>query len=136
MGSPGMVLDGVQMRSNSMDNSHSLPPRSYSALNLHTLHPLFTSEEQSAQLADMNRPASNRDSGIDVNPPTASSPVSMDTDPPATPSPRKGHSRSRHTLNSWTIHPGMKKSFSIGYRADCEKCRNKVPGHFNHIIVS
>ncbi len=28
------------------------------------------------------------------------------------------------------------KSFSIGYRADCEKCRNRVPGHFNHIIVS
>jgi hypothetical protein len=55
----------------------------------------------------------------------------------ATPSPpRKGHSRSRHTVNSWTLQPGMKKSFSIGYRADCEKCRLKVPGHFNHIIIS
>ncbi|KAH6644919.1 hypothetical protein BKA67DRAFT_664776 [Truncatella angustata] len=57
---------------------------------------------------------------------------------PATPSPRSkfGHSRSKHTLNSWTLQPGMKKSFSIGYRADCEKCRLKIPGHFNHIIVS
>ncbi|KAI5917813.1 hypothetical protein F4810DRAFT_632397 [Camillea tinctor] len=57
---------------------------------------------------------------------------------PATPSPRGkfGHSRSKHTLNSWTIQPGMKKSFSIGYRADCEKCRMKIPGHFNHIIIS
>ncbi|KAK3349585.1 hypothetical protein B0T25DRAFT_246268 [Lasiosphaeria hispida] len=55
----------------------------------------------------------------------------------ATSSPRKGHTRSRHTLNSWTaLQPGMKRSFSIGYRADCEKCRMKVPGHFNHIIVS
>jgi hypothetical protein len=56
---------------------------------------------------------------------------------PATPSSgRKGHIRSRHTVNTWTWQPGMKKSFSIGYRADCEKCRLKVPGHFNHIIVS
>lgn len=55
----------------------------------------------------------------------------------STPSPKKGHTRSRHTLNSWTENvPGMKKTFSIGYRADCEKCRLKVPGHFNHIIVS
>ncbi|KAK2017300.1 hypothetical protein LZ32DRAFT_654755 [Colletotrichum eremochloae] len=59
------------------------------------------------------------------------------TSAPATPSPgRRGHIRSRHTVNSWTWQPGMKKSFSIGYRADCEKCRLKVPGHFNHIVVS
>lgn len=61
---------------------------------------------------------------------------SMDVEA-ATPSPpRKGHSRSRHTVNNWTQQPGMKKSFSIGYRSDCEKCRSKVPGHFNHIIIS
>lgn len=57
--------------------------------------------------------------------------------PPTTPSPaRKGHTRSRHTIDSWTWQPGMKKSFSMGYRTDCEKCRLKVPGHFNHIIIS
>lgn len=50
--------------------------------------------------------------------------------------PKKGHTRSRHTLNSWTCKPGMKRAFSIGYRADCEKCRLKVPGHFNHIVIS
>ncbi|XEV04256.1 hypothetical protein FSHL1_009543 [Fusarium sambucinum] len=55
---------------------------------------------------------------------------------PTTPSPRRGHIRSRHTVNNWTWQPGMKKSFSIGYRSDCDKCRDKVPGHFNHIIVS
>ncbi|KAH8163873.1 hypothetical protein CIB48_g4378 [Xylaria polymorpha] len=68
----------------------------------------------------------------------------MDTDAgspnsaPATPSPRGkyGHTRSKHTLNNWTVQPGMKKSLSIGYRADCEKCRMKIPGHFNHIILS
>lgn len=53
------------------------------------------------------------------------------------PSPeRRGHMRSKHTINSWTWQPGMKKSFSIGYRADCDKCRDKVPGHFNHIVIS
>jgi hypothetical protein len=61
----------------------------------------------------------------------------MDVESPGTPSPKKGHTRSKHTVNSWTtLQPGMKRSFSIGYRADCEKCRMKVPGHFNHIIVS
>ncbi|KAI1388045.1 uncharacterized protein F4822DRAFT_430800 [Hypoxylon trugodes] len=78
-------------------------------------------------------PATDSDAGMmDADP--ASSPSSA----PATPSPRGkfGHSRSKHTLNSWTLQPGMKKSFSIGYRADCEKCRMKIPGHFNHIIIS
>lgn len=61
----------------------------------------------------------------------------MDIESPGSPSPKKGHTRSKHTVNSWTsLQPGMKRSFSIGYRADCEKCRMKVPGHFNHIIVS
>lgn len=62
----------------------------------------------------------------------------MDVESPATGSPpKKGHTRSKHTLNSWTaLQPGMTRSFSIGYRADCEKCRNKQPGHFNHIIIS
>ncbi|KAJ9142361.1 hypothetical protein NKR23_g7196 [Pleurostoma richardsiae] len=61
----------------------------------------------------------------------------MEVEPPlGTQSPKKGHTRSRHTVNNWTLEPGMKKSFSIGYRADCEKCRMKVPGHFNHIIIS
>jgi hypothetical protein len=56
---------------------------------------------------------------------------------PASPSPRsKGHIRSKHTIDNWTWQPGMKKSFSIGYRSDCEKCKLKVPGHFNHIIIS
>ncbi|RKF57149.1 hypothetical protein OnM2_076045 [Erysiphe neolycopersici] len=30
----------------------------------------------------------------------------------------------------------IKKSFSMGYRANCEKCKMKVPGHFSHIIMS
>lgn len=61
---------------------------------------------------------------------------SMDVEATTPSPPRKGHSRSRHTVNNWTQQPGMKKSFSIGYRSDCEKCRLKVPGHFNHIIIS
>ncbi|KAK2626816.1 hypothetical protein QTJ16_003991 [Diplocarpon rosae] len=54
---------------------------------------------------------------------------------------KKGHTRSKHSLRSWTgsgselAGTGMKRSFSMGYRADCEKCRMKVPGHFSHIIT-
>lgn len=57
---------------------------------------------------------------------------------------KKGHSRSKHSLRNWTGFgmdgningPGSKRTFSMGYRADCEKCRNKVPGHFSHIITN
>ena len=24
--------------------------------------------------------------------------------------------------------------FSMGYRADCEKCRERVPGHYSHVL--
>jgi len=56
---------------------------------------------------------------------------------------KKGHSRSKHSLRNWSGFAGdigdngsgMKRSFSMGYRSDCEKCRMKVPGHFSHIIT-
>ncbi|PNP60447.1 hypothetical protein THARTR1_00471 [Trichoderma harzianum] len=73
---------------------------------------------------------------MDIESPPHSHAVDLDGDVPS-PSPgRRGHMRSKHTIDSWTWQPGMKKSFSIGYRADCEKCRLKVPGHFNHIVIS
>ncbi len=34
-------------------------------------------------------------------------------------------------------NPGSKPGktiLSMGYRADCEKCRSRVPGHYNHVI--
>ena len=37
-----------------------------------------------------------------------------------------------------TIQSGKIKSekttLAMGYRADCEKCRARVPGHFNHFV--
>ena len=27
-----------------------------------------------------------------------------------------------------------KVMFSMGFRADCEKCRERVPGHYSHVI--
>lgn len=30
---------------------------------------------------------------------------------------------------------GGKRGFSIGYRADCDKCQMRVPGHMNHFIA-
>lgn len=72
---------------------------------------------------------------MDIEPRTSTSPLDANGEP-TTPSPKRGHVRNMHTVNNWTWQPGMKKSFSIGYRGDCEKCRLKVPGHFNHIIIS
>ena len=53
---------------------------------------------------------------------------------------KKGHRRSKYSLRSCASSgelggAGTKKALRMGYRADCEKCRNKVPGHFNHIIT-
>jgi len=59
--------------------------------------------------------------------------------------PKKGHCRSKHSLRNWggvaldtntSVAAGVSVTkFSMGYRADCEKCRMKVPGHFSHIIT-
>jgi hypothetical protein len=55
--------------------------------------------------------------------------------------PKKGHSRSKHSLRSWggagsdVGGIGVRRGFSMGYRSDCEKCRMKVPGHVSHIIT-
>ncbi|TAQ90580.1 hypothetical protein B7494_g1116 [Chlorociboria aeruginascens] len=64
------------------------------------------------------------------------SPISPDRETPT----KKGHYRSKHSLRAWTggsgeAMPGMKRTFSMGYRADCEKCRLKIPGHYSHIIT-
>lgn len=73
---------------------------------------------------------------MDVEVPRPATSDDGEGDPESPNSHRKGHTRSRHTVNTWTWQPGMKRSFSIGYRSDCDKCRDKVPGHFNHIIIS
>lgn len=54
---------------------------------------------------------------------------------------KKGHARSRHSTRSWGPFEsddgsnGVKKGFSMGYKADCDKCRMKMPGHFSHIVT-
>ncbi|KAI1208636.1 uncharacterized protein F4807DRAFT_468569 [Annulohypoxylon truncatum] len=116
--SPGMVLDSRQ------------PQRPYLPHMPHSTNPHAMPMHPNIQTVP---PTTDNDSGM-----TDADPGSSPSSAPATPSPRGkyGHSRSKHTLNNWTLQPGMKKSFSIGYRADCEKCRMKIPGHFNHIIIS
>ncbi|KAI1278169.1 hypothetical protein F5Y07DRAFT_68033 [Xylaria sp. FL0933] len=120
--SPGMVLDNCSPVMAQLQRPH-LPHMTHSS-SAHGM-PLHPNIRMSPQPADSDAAMMDTDGG---------SPSSA----PATPSPRGkyGHSRSKHTLNNWTLQPGMKKSFSIGYRADCEKCRMKIPGHFNHIIIS
>lgn len=125
---PGMVLDSSMGHVNRHGHQHpllsSLPPRATSAMEMGSGPPASVPPRFATPNIDSDKsPESPNESAMEV-------------DPSASTSPKKGHTRSRHTVNSWTLQPGMKKSFSIGYRADCEKCRMKVPGHFNHIIVS
>jgi len=122
--SPGMVLDSSAQFMGHMDHmTHQ--------------HPLLsTLPARASSAGGMRRDASPgpREGTPGVESPNGSA---MDVESPATPSPKRGHARSKHTISAWTaLQPGMKRTFSIGYRADCEKCRSKVPGHFNHIIVS
>lgn len=54
----------------------------------------------------------------------------MDTDAPATiPSPNTPRGRKR----SGAMTAGIGR-FSMGYRDDCEKCRQRVPGHYSHFV--
>lgn len=124
LGSPRMVLEGQV--------HPGMPPRAASAME-------FSAPARTLSALSIV----NDNAGESGSPPSehhhhneSNGDHTMDVEAPAGPTPKKGHTRSRHTLNSWTQVPGMKKSFSIGFRTDCEKCRQKVPGHFNHIIVS
>ncbi|KAK2602020.1 hypothetical protein QQS21_004446 [Conoideocrella luteorostrata] len=108
------------------DASHSQPPTSFQC-------PSSKQESPTNAMEQMEHPNAMMDADAHLVP---GQHAESDVDP-SSPSPgRKGHQRSKHTVNSWTWQPGMKKSFSIGYRSDCEKCRLKVPGHFNHIVIS
>ncbi|CAN8098227.1 unnamed protein product [Discula destructiva] len=135
LGSPRMVLD-TQLR-------QGLPPRAASAMDftapertpsVHSTFSDLAGESNSTRSSYSGHTSSSNCDGCVAD--DLANANAMDIEH-SIPSPKKGHTRSRHTLNSWTQNvPGMKKTFSIGYRADCEKCRLKVPGHFNHIIVS
>lgn len=135
IGSPGMMLDSQLL--------HGIPPRSASAMDYsappRTPSALSTVSDVTGESSSSSSSSSHThitDPGHLHSHDSGGLSHAMDVEQPIAPSPKKGHARSRHTLNSWTQIPGMKKTFSIGYRADCEKCRQKVPGHFNHIIVS
>ena len=41
---------------------------------------------------------------------------------------------SEHERRRSQTVPSEKKRFCMGYRADCEKCRLRVPGHFSHFL--
>jgi hypothetical protein len=122
-GSSGMVMDSNTPPDHHDNPFSSLPPRSSSAMAM------------GGNQAAVNIPPRAETPHVIVTGGMVDD-GSMDVEATTPSPPRKGHHRSKHTVNNWTLQPGMKKSFSIGYRADCEKCRLKVPGHFNHIIIS
>jgi hypothetical protein len=47
---------------------------------------------------------------------------------------RRNMGVSHYRAGSYDARTGITTTFSMGYRADCEKCVNKVPGHYAHVI--
>lgn len=45
-----------------------------------------------------------------------------------------GQQSSVRSPHGFVTSPRGRLSFSMGFRADCEMCRNRVPGHTNHIF--
>ena len=42
--------------------------------------------------------------------------------------------KQRQRSGAFISSPDVARKFSMGYREDCEKCRNRVPGHMNHLL--
>lgn len=65
--------------------------------------------------------------------------VDMDmdaTEPPEPPDPVEPMTvrKQRQRSGAFTSPREPSKKFTMGYRDDCEKCRNRVPGHMNHFL--
>lgn len=98
--------------------------------------PTISVDDQDASAGAAPSPA-NLDSAIDVEP-------MDDTVPSLTVrKPRQrsgavssGHGGSPSPVRGEIMGMGQKRGFSMGFRADCEKCRLRVPGHLNHFVAS
>lgn len=53
---------------------------------------------------------------------------------PRTPLDRHRKMNTSEAVQGTVGSKGGKTILSMGYRADCEKCRTRVPGHYNHVI--
>lgn len=42
--------------------------------------------------------------------------------------------RQRQRSGAFISTPEAARKFSMGYRADCQKCQDRVPGHMNHFL--
>ena len=65
--------------------------------------------------------------------------VDMDMEPPEPPPNLPEPStvrKQRQRSGAFTSPRETSKKFTMGYREDCEKCRNHVPGHMNHFLGS
>lgn len=63
--------------------------------------------------------------------------VDMDaasTPRPAPQTPELHVRKQRARSGAFTSPRDPSKKFSMGYREDCDKCRNRIPGHMNHFL--
>ncbi|PYI10555.1 hypothetical protein BO78DRAFT_204408 [Aspergillus sclerotiicarbonarius CBS 121057] len=79
---------------------------------------------------------SSKDSASDADMTYLSQPASPPPwDPGTTADLQPSMGLADHAVRGNSPNPASKKmAFSMGYRADCDKCRRKVPGHYSHII--
>ena len=48
---------------------------------------------------------------------------------------QRGRTRSRRADGKDAMEPVLGRPvLSMGYRADCDKCRARVPGHYTHVL--
>ena len=62
--------------------------------------------------------------------------MDMESTPRPAPQTPEVHVRKQRAISgAFTSPRDPSKKFSMGYREDCEKCRNRVPGHMNHFLA-
>ena len=64
--------------------------------------------------------------------------VDMTMDPPEPPGQPEPMTvrKQRQRSGAFTSPREPSRKFTMGYREDCDKCRNRVPGHMNHFLGS
>ena len=137
--------------------SYSIPEPSKSRFDHDTQHDLFHRRRRLpspiSEDEDMASPTSTthtllRKLDMSATPSTAHFPSDGDTNmmTPLSPAPdaslesgwrntRRGAVDVDRGLSALKIKEGGKRKvlFSMGFKADCEKCRQRIPGHWNHV---
>ena len=104
-----------------------------------TAVPTIREEDEWWRRRDLPSPASDQDSSM-ISPMGEADGMMGRLNVGSGPGIRSPTSRSSNAVNPMFLHrtesQGTERSSRLlmGYRAECEKCRQKVPGHYSHIM--